>query len=184
MLILTVPGGEFWDHKHMTFSQTKEVTLQLEHSLISLSEWEAKWKKPFLSIKSGLTPDEFIDYVRCMTVTKNVDPEVYTRINQELADKIIAYIDDSMTATWFAEDSVSGAKPRHRETITAEVIYYQMIALNIPFECRKWHLNKLLTLIRVCSIKSQPEKKMSKAEIMKRNRALNAKRKARLGTHG
>lgn len=180
MLQITVPGAEYWDEKTSEFVYKKEQTLQLEHSLVSLSKWEAKWKKPFLG-KGDLSTEETLDYVRCMTITKNVPPEVYTRLSSENIRQINEYIDDPMTATTFTEDR---HPRRSREIITSELIYYWMIANNIPPEYQKWHLSRLLTLIRVCNRMSNPPKPKSKAEIMRRNAALNASRRAKLGTRG
>lgn len=179
MLQITIPACEFWDEQKEEFVQTKEQTLKLEHSLVSLSKWEAKWNKPFLANKEK-TVEETIDYVKCMTITQNVKPEVYSRLTSENMSQIINYIEAPMTATWFndQESSIS------REVITSEIIYYWMIALNIPFECEKWHINRLLTLIKVCTIKNQPEKKMSTSEILRRNAALNEARKKQLNTSG
>lgn len=180
MLTITIPASELWDESTEKFISIKEQTLQLEHSLISLSNWESKWHKPFLS-KTEKTPEETIDYIRCMTLTKNVDPNIYYFLSEENIKRVNDYIADSMTATWFSEDK--NKKP-NREQVTAEIIYYWMIALNIPFECQKWHLNKLLTLIRVCNIKNQPDKKMSSREILNRNAALNAARLKQMKTKG
>lgn len=175
MLKITIPATEQYDAVNNLFYNIKEQTLVLEHSLVSLAKWESKWHKPFIS-KDKKTIEEMIDYIRCMTLTQNVDPLVYNCINQSNIEEVEAYIDSSMTATTFAKSNA----PQNREVITAELIYYWMIALSIPFECQKWHLNRLFTLIRVCSIKNSPSKKMSKREIMSRNRALNeARRKAR-----
>lgn len=180
MLQITIPSQELWDERKQEFVETKEQTLQLEHSLVSLRKWESKWCKRFLS-KEEKTAEETIDYIRCMTLTQNVNPEVYSFLTKENIEQINAYIEAPMTATYFSEDR--NGKPS-REHITAEVIYYWMIALNIPFECQKWHLNSLLTLIRVCNVKSQPPKKMSKRDIMSRNAALNAARRKQFGTTG
>ncbi len=175
MLKIYIPAQEEWDPVSETFISVKEQTLTLEHSLVSISKWEAKWHKAFLG-KSEKTEEEVVDYIRCMTLTQNVSPDVYYCIPKEAYTQINAYIEDPATATYFSEDQKKGSS---RETITSELIYYWMIALNIPFECQKWHLNRLLALIRVCSIKNQPSKKMSKSEIMNRNKALNdARRKA------
>lgn len=179
MLEITIPAVEKWDQIKQEFINTPAQTLRLEHSLVSLSKWESKWCKPFLT-KDNKTIEETIDYVRCMTITQNVKPEVYFNLTPENIAQINAYIEAPMTATYFSQDK---GKPS-REQITAELIYYWMIGFNIPFECQKWHLNRLLTLIRVCNIKSQPPKKMSKNEIMSRNAALNAQRRAMLGTKG
>ena len=180
MLQITIPGIELWDESREIFTQTKEQTLQLEHSLVSLSKWESKWGKAFLS-KQEKTYEETIDYVKCMTITQNVDPNVYNHLSKSIIDKITEYIEAPMTATYFSKEQSSG---NSREQVTSELIYYWMIALNIPFECQKWHLNRLLTLIRVCNIKNQPPKKMSKRAIMSRNAALNAARRKQLNTKG
>lgn len=185
MLKIVVPAmvlGETYDEKKNEFTQitTKEQTLQLEHSLVSLSKWEAKWHKPFLS-KEKRTPEEIIDYVRCMTLTQNVDPKVYQALTPANLAEVSAYIDASMTATTFPN---RGNRPPNYETVTSELIYYWMVSHNIPFECQKWHLSRLLTLINVCNVKSSPPKKMSQREIMSRNRALNAARRKRFNTRG
>ena len=179
MLTLTIPTQECWDEEKEEFVYLNQKTIQLEHSLVSLSKWEAKWHKPFLS-KDQKTKEEIEDYVRYMTITQNVKPEIYKSLTAEHYRQINAYIDDPMTATWFRKESRRSTS----EQVTAELIYYWMIALNIPFECQKWHLNRLLTLIKVCNIKQQPEKKMSKREILANNAALNAARRAKLKTKG
>lgn len=180
MLQITVPATEFFDEVHEEFIYKKEVTLQLEHSLVSLSKWETKWKKAFLG-KQKKTEEELCDYVRCMTLTQNVDPEVYRRLSFENYAAINAYIDDPMTATHFSTDKQAKGSS---EVITSELIYYWMISCNIPVDFQKWHLNRLLTLIRVCNMKNAPPKKRSQRELMKRNTALNAARRARLGSKG
>lgn len=180
MLRIIVPAAELWDEVNETFVYAKEQPLQLEHSLVSLSKWESKWHKAFLG-KQEKTDEEILDYVRCMTLTQNVDPTVYTRLSEENYAAINAYIEAPMTATCFPNDhSAKGG----RETVTAELIYYWMIAFNIPVEFQKWHLNRLLTLIRVCNVKNTPPKKRSKREIMSRNAAINAARRKRLNTKG
>lgn len=180
MLRITVPAAEFFDEIREEFVYTKEVTLQLEHSLVSLSKWESKWNKAFLG-KQEKTDEEILDYVRCMTLTQNVDPEVYTRLSAQNYAAINAYIEAPMTATYFSEDKQSKG---NREVVTSELIYYWMISYNIPVEFQKWHLNRLLTLIRVCNIKNSPPKKRSKRDLMRRNAALNAARRNRLGSKG
>ena len=179
MLEITVPGKELFDEKKNEFVYLKPTTLTLEHSLISLSKWESKWKKPFLSSDKSLP--ETLDYIRCMTITQNVQPDIYNYLSKENINDVTAYIEDPMTAT-----SIKDNRPQkaNKEIITAELIYYWMVTLNIPFECQKWHLNKLLTLIDICSIKNQPSKKMSKNEILRQNRELNAARRAKYKTRG
>lgn len=180
MLRITIPAAEYWDESTDSFITVKEQKLQLEHSLVSLSKWESKWHKPFLS-KEDKTYEETIDYVRCMTITQNVDPEVYYRLSNENIKAVNEYIEDSMTATTFSDDK---NKKVSREIVTAEIIYYWMIAHNIPPEYQKWHLNRLLTLIKVCNIKNQPPQKMSKRDIYRSNRAINAARRKQHNTRG
>lgn len=185
MLKLVIPESEYFDEEKQEFITIKPTVLQLEHSLVSLSKWESKWHKPFLSDKN-LTFEETVDYIRCMTITQNVDSNVYYGLTDSNIKEVMSYIEDPMTATTFTEDAFKGSesKMRKKEIVTSELIYYWMIALNIPMECQKWHLSRLITLVRVCEIKNQPPKKMSKSEIMSRNRALNTARKARLGSRG
>lgn len=180
MLQITIPAGEMWDETTNQFVYTKEQTLQLEHSLVSLSKWESKWCKSFFS-KVEKTDEETLDYIRCMTLTQNVKPEVYRRLSRDNIEQINKYIESPMTATTFLDEKRSKSG---RETITSELIYYWMIAMQIPFECQKWHINRLITLIRVCEIKNQPPKKMSKRDIMSRNTALNAARRKQHNTKG
>lgn len=180
MLRITIPATEEWDEEKQEFVYAKETTLQLEHSLVSISKWESKWKKAFLG-KQEKTFEETIDYIKCMTITQSVNPEVYGRLTNENLNEINSYISDTMTATYFSEDK---DEKTSREVITSELIYCWMIMLNIPPEYQKWHLNRLLTLIKVCNIKSNPPKRRSGKEIMKRNAALNAARRKRLNTKG
>ena len=181
MLQITIPSRELWDESTNEFVITKEQILQLEHSLVSLSKWESKWCKCFFS-KESKTVEETIDYIKCMTLNQNVDPNVYNYLTNDNIRQINSYIDAPMTATYFSEEK--GGRGGHGEQITSELIYYWMIALQIPFECQKWHLNRLLTLVRVCNITNQPPKKRSRREIMSRNAALNAARRKQLNTKG
>jgi len=180
MLRITIPAVEQWDEQKQEFITTKEQTLSLEHSLVSLSKWESKWCKAFLT-KDNKTSEETLDYIKFMTLTQNVDSEVYNYLTNGNISEINEYIEAPMTATYFSDEKTSKTS---REQITAELIYYWMIALNIPFECQKWHLNRLLTLIKVCNIKNQPPKKRSKKDIMSQNAALNAARRKQLNTKG
>jgi len=181
MLTIVVPESELFDEFTSEISYTPEVTLTLEHSLVSLSKWESKWEKPFLSDGSK-SVEETLDYIRCMTLTEGISPEVYTHLSNDNVAQVSKYIEAKMSATWFTETRpTSSAK---KEVITAEVIYYWMIALTIPFECETWHLNRLLTLVRVCNLKNAPAKKMSRSELASRNRALNEQRLAQFNTNG
>lgn len=180
MLTLNIPARELWDDEKQEFISTKEQVLNLEHSLVSLSTWESKWNKAFLSNRDK-TDEEILDYIKCMTLNKKVSPIIYDLLTREDYIKINNYISAPMTATCFSDDKTARMG---REVVTAELIYYWMIALNIPFECQHWHLNRLLTLIKVCNIKNTPPKKRSKREIMSRNAALNAARRKQLNSSG
>ena len=181
MLQITVPiSPEGWDAEKEEFIAPQTKVLQLEHSLVSLSKWESKWHKPFLA-KNNKTLEETMDYIKCMTITQNVNPNVYEHLTKQNMDMIGKYIDDSMTATFFTEEKM---RRTNSEIITSELIYYWMIALNIPFECQKWHLNRLLTLIKVCNIKNQPPRKMSTRDRLSRNAALNEARRKKFNSKG
>ena len=182
MLQVTIPSIELYDEVNNEFITIEERTLTLEHSLASLSKWESKWCKPFLS-KEKLTEEESLDYIRCMTLTPNVPPEVYSIIPNSVIETVSEYIAKPMTATWFS-DEVKKSRKRSGEQVTAEIIYCWMIALNIPPEYESWHLNKLLTLIRVCDEKNKPAKKKSTTSILNEYAALNKARRQRLNTKG
>lgn len=180
MLTITVPFSEYWDDNKQEFIEVKGGTLKLEHSLVSIAKWESKWCKSFLNTKEK-TDEETMDYIRCMTLTQNIDPNIYSQLSLQNVEDIKNYINAPMTATVFAD---TGDSSTNREVVTAELIYYWMIAYNIPFECQKWHINRLLTLVRVCGVKNNPPKKMGKGELMRRNAALNAARRRQLNTKG
>lgn len=180
MLEIVIPETEQYDEVNDRFITTKRQVLRLEHSLVSLSKWEAKWHKPYLSRKSK-TEEEQIDYIRCMTLTQNVDPNVYTAITPQLRETVNSYINDPMTATTFPKRRKGRSS---NEIVTAEIIYYWMISNQIPSEYQKWHLNRLMTLINVCNAKSGPKKKMSQKEIFEQNRALNAARRKKMHSRG
>lgn len=169
--VVLVP--ELWDDEKEMFIEPVTTKIQLEHSLLSIHKWESKWHKAFLG-KQEKTFEETLDYIRCMTLTQNVKPEVYDKLTQNNIDEIYAYINNPMTATTFRENQNQRG---NKETITAELIYYWMITLNIPWDCRKWHLNQLLTLVRVCNVKNEPPKKRSRNELYKHHAAVNAARR-------
>ena len=179
MIEIVIPDMELYDETKNEFITTKGQSLILEHSLVSVSKWESKWHKPFLT-NNPKTIDESIDYIKCMTITQNVKPKIYSMINECNILEIKKYIDDDMTATTFNVSS----KAKNNEIITSELIYYWMVSFNIPFECQKWHLNRLLTLLNVCKLKNEPPKKMSRSEIISRNSAINEARKKALNSKG
>lgn len=181
MLTIVVPDSEMYDERRQEFIYTKGRVIQMEHSLIAISQWESKWCKPFFVFdkKEQKTNEEVIDYIRCMTITPNVDPNIFYALSSENKKQIDEYINAKMTATTLPKE-----KDNSREIVTSELIYYWMIALNIPMECQRWHINRLLTLIGVCKVKNSPGKKMSKREIMSRNAAVNAARRRQWNTKG
>lgn len=181
MLNITVQIEESFNQKTNEFSLPFTFDLQLEHSLVSLSKWESFFKKPFLTNKDK-TPEEMFWYIQAMAVTPNVPPEVFQNLSSDNIDAIQSYISDKMTATWFS-DKVEPVKAQ-QQVITSELIYYWMISMQIPVEFEHWHLNRLLTLIRVCNEKNKPEKKMSKREMASRRRELNEQRLKQYGTSG
>lgn len=178
MLEIKVPARELFKESTGEFIEIPEATLKLEHSLISLSKWESEIEKPFLSTKQ--TKNSMLYYIECMSLDKNINRNVINTLPDDVYSKITEYINKPMTATTI-NDMSSGI---NRDIITSEIIYYWMIKLGIPFECQKWHLNRLIMLIRVCSVKDGPQKKMSKKDIYAQNRALNEARKARMKTKG
>lgn len=186
MLSIDIPEIEIYDREKQEFQIIKPQHLILEHSLISISKWEAKWKKSFLS-STDKTVEMMYDYIRCMTVNKNVDDRIYSYLSQDTTQKISEYIENSMTATTFSSDRKLPmhipVKYQKNKIITSEEIYYQMFSLQIPIECEKWHLNRLLTLLRIFNVKNNP-KKMSKAEIMRQNTAINNARRAKYHSRG
>ena len=179
MLEVDIPNTEFFDEATSSFVVLKGSKLLLEHSLISVSKWEAKWHQPFLH-GSEKTPEQMLDYVRCMSIGRPPEYDVLNRLPPDVVQRISDYIEDPMTATTFSDSNRGGS----REIITSELVYSWMVAMAVPFECEKWHLNRLLTLIRIISIKNAPEKKMSRAEIAARNRELNAQRLSQYNTAG
>lgn len=183
MLQIVIPDAEYYDERKNLFVTRKGASLNMEHSLLSVSKWESIHHKPFLSDTVKTLP-ETLDYYRCMTITKNVDPAVYNNMTVNIQKQIQDYIDDSMTATWFNETMSNRGDRFNGEIVTSEIIYYWMVSLNIPFECQKWHLNRLITLIRTISAKNAPKKKVPKRQMMLRNAELNAQRRAKLNSKG
>lgn len=182
MLRLEIPDTEYYDEASNEFVSVKGASIMLEHSLVSLAKWESKFHKPFMR-EEPLTIGETVEYIRCMTVTQNVRDEVYAGLTQRNIEEVNAYIDDPMTATWFSDRQNGSSGSSRGPAVTAEIIYYWMIELGVPMECQKWHLNRLLTIIRVCMLKRNPQK-MTRQDQFAQQRALNAKRRAAAKTRG
>ena len=195
MFEITIPGEELWDARRAEFTSTKAVTLRLEYSLVSLSKWESKWHIPFFDDSMEKTPEQMQDFVRCMTVTQGVDPTVYARLTVENLNAIYRYMEDPMTATWFAGEGRPGEKNQNGTTkrrarrrppgtwkvLTSEVLYSRMFQAGVPIECERWHLNRLMTLIRVCQEEQAPPRKMSRKDALRQRRELNAARMKKYG---
>lgn len=179
MLRITLPV-ELWDEGKQEFVYLPGQTLEMEHSLASLSKWESKMGKPFLS-KDAKTYEESLEYLKCMMLTPNVTEDVFEYLMSHKLREVDEYINSSMTATILPPNRGRKGRP---ETITAEVIYYWMIAMQIPAEYEYWHLNKLITLIGVCNVKNSPTKKRSSDEILRDQMALNAERCKQLNSKG
>lgn len=180
MLVIKIPQQDLWDEKNYRFIHVDETTLQLEHSLLAVSNWESKWNKSFF-IKDPKTEEESIDYIKFMLLNE-VDDNIFYCLSNDVLKKIHDYINEPMTATKIKSNKKDN-KPQ-ASYITSEIIYYWMISLNIPLECENWHINKLITLIRVCQIKSQPKQKMSEREAIAYQAKLNAERRAKLKSKG
>jgi len=180
MLKIIVEGTEYYNEETETFETVGTIELRLEHSLISLSKWESKHQKPFLT-NSTKTTEEILSYIRCMILNEDFPDDIVSRLSQRNVDQINAYIESKESATTFGKLPEQKARG---EIITSELIYYWMVAFTIPFECERWHLNRLFALVRICNIKNAKPKKMSKSELAMRNRELNAQRRAELNTRG
>ena len=179
MLTIRIPGQELFDEEKEEFVNSEEFVLELEHSLVSLSKWESIYEKPFLT-KDAKTPEETFEYIKCMVLTPNVPPEIFSRFSSENLDEIIVYLNSNRTATWFSD---TDANTSTREILTSELIYYWMISFNVPIECENWHLSRLFTLIKVINAKNAPPKKPAPSDYARR-RELNAQRRAQLGSKG
>lgn len=180
MLQVVIPAREYFDSSKNEFVYLAEQKLTLEHSLISISKWESKWKKPFLDDKREKTREESVDYIRCMSVGKPIDNLAIQWVPQSVINQINEYISDPMTATWFNEQN----KRPGRQVVTSELVYYWMIAFHVPMECEKWHFNRLLTLIKICELKNAPKKRMKRKDVHAQYMALNAARKKQLEASG
>lgn len=185
MYKVTIASKELWDEVNQVFTYPKGKTIELEHSLLSISKWESKWKKPFMvnfdRQRQEYTYEELIDYIRCMTITSNVDPNAYYSLTKKQVDDIYNYVDEQMTAAWFKDDNTPSNSTRQ---VTADLVYYWMTIYNIPFECQKWHFSRLMALIKICSIESQPKKKMSQRDILSQYDAINSARLRKYHTKG
>lgn len=187
MLTIVIPGDEVYDEVQNKVYTINDVCINFEHSLISLSKWESIYEKPFLGEhKIPHTGEELLEYIKCMVLTPDLPDDIFEKLDQNNVRKINEYINAKKSATWFTEKEGVRKGPARKtdEAVTSELIYYWMVAFTIPWEAQYWHLNRLINLIKICEIKNQPEKKMSKKDLLNRNRSLNEARKAQLGTTG
>lgn len=182
MLRLRIPDQELWDPIKERFIDVKGGTLELEHSLESISKWETKWHIPFHDDRKEKTYEQNIDYIRCMTLNEGVNPDVYYYLTEENIKAIDTYINDANTATWFNDKG----KPKRarKDIITAEIVYYWMTVYNIPESYQRWHFNKLMTLLRVAAEKNNESANTKRTDNAAQRRALIAARRKRYGTRG
>lgn len=184
MLRLDFESGEWFDEQSNTFLYTSRCSVLLEHSLLSVSEWESKWKLSFLSTigTPAFAAPMLVDYFRCMEVGDCGEPNWVLNLTQAQTQRIIRYISEERTATTFQNYGPNGKSSR--EVVTSEIIYYWMASLNIPFSCETWHLSRLLTLIHVASIKGRAGQKMPAKDVRQMYAELNEKRKHQYQTKG
>lgn len=183
---IKIPAQKIYDEDTATFYDVKETTIHLEHSLLAISKWEAKWKKPFLDAKTEKSIEEIMDYIRCMCIESedDVDPIIWKALSRQEVRRIENYISDKMTASTVTQREQKRASSKKQQVITSELLYYYMSELKIPFSCEMWHLGRLMMLIQIASVSQQPNKKMPKGANISQRKALNASRKKRLGTRG
>lgn len=175
MLTITVLGAEQYDEANEKFVYPDRFNLELEHSLVSLSKWERKWRVPFLSEleKHAKTNEMVIDYVKCMLLTPDPPPDWISKLSQENVDEIQAYMSDTPTAAWFNDPP----EAKSGEIITKELIYYWLTSAGIPWQpAETWNLNELFTLIKTFGVKNSKPKPMGREEARRRQRALNRQR--------
>lgn len=183
MLTLRLEKNEFYDEANKKFVYTPEITLVLEHSLLAVSKWESKYQIPFLSgAQENRSQDQILYYIESMIVKPEDPGNAIGYLTAKEISKVNRYIESKESATTFGE--MPTTSQGRGETITSELIYYWMVAFNIPFECERWNLNRLFALIKICNIKNSPKKKMPKHSIAARNRELNQARRAQYNTSG
>lgn len=180
MLTIKVLGDEYFDEADSRVLRDTIATIELEHSLASLSKWEEVYEKPFLS-EEDKTSEEVMAYIEMMILTPDVPENIVYALSQENIDDIQKYISAKRSATWFNEPKHA---PRQTEKITSELIYFWMVSAQIPFEAENWHLNRLFNLIKIYNVKNTKPKKMGRHDAAQQRRDLNAARKAQLGTNG
>ena len=173
-LLLHVKENHGWDYARQEFIDVAEQDVELEHCLLAIARWESKWKTPFFV--DHLSAEQWTDYIGFMALDVPDFRFAYSLSNEQIKE-VIDYIQTPQTATWFSEENKSGKK----EQLTTELVYYYMAQVPLPFElCERWHFSRLMSILRIAGIKSQPEKKMSFNQIAAQNRALNAARKAKI----
>lgn len=183
ILHITIPGKENWDSVKEEFIYEEDAELYLQHSLVTVAEWEARWKISFLDTDNK-TPEQITDYIKIMTINQNeVDDSVYKRLTKENLDEINRYLKDEMSATTITDHGTPESNGRN-EIITAEIVYYWMFSHNVPVEFENWHFNRLITLLKTCNIKSNPDNKMTKQETAKMYAEMNKARRQKYNSKG
>lgn len=181
MITLRIKAGQHWDSENEVFVNVPETEIRLEHSLRAVSKWESRHCKPFLGRREW-TAGETLDYIRCMCMDEGANPAVFLSLSREQIEAVQKYIDLPMTATWFSNRNQQSAN--RGSAVTSELIYFWMTSYGIDWQAQDWHLNRLMTLIQVCSEKNKPAKKMPKNQAAARQRALNAARRRKYHTGG
>ena len=177
VLKILIPGKEDWDEANQCFIYSKDTVLNLKHSLVSIAKWETNWNISFLDKfgKKETTVEQVLDYIRCMTINQNIDPNVYKCLTNKNVEDVFTYIGSSMTATTFSDH----LKPGRKRIVTSELVYSWMIDFGVPFQCEKWPFDRLITLLRVCEAEHREHKKGSTSSAMKRNRDIKQRNRAR-----
>lgn len=177
MLNLYIAPEESWDGHAEMFRYTEGKTFRLEYSLKAIAEWEAVYAKPFLTTKMNF--EEQIFFFQCMCLDEPFSEEDLT---QTAINDIGDYMNKPASAT---KVNNRDQKP-NTSIMTSEVIYAYLSALEIPYSCETWHIERLFKLIEVRSDQKNPaeKKKMTQKEINDRNKALNAERRKKYNSKG
>lgn len=183
MLRLTLPSTDFWDPRKEEYVQIGGYEVDLEYSLFTIARWESKWKKPFITSLPKFTRKDEIEWYKAMCMTEGIPDEAWMVMTPKIRQDIYDYVTDPMSATTINH---RGPKtPGGPKTImTAELVYYYMVTLGVPFECEHWHFNRLMKLVDVCFVKNSPPKKMGKQEAAQMYRELNARNRAKYNSRG
>lgn len=181
-------GDELFDEETNTFLHPVGKKLHLEHSLLSISKWEAEWEIPFLN--TDKTSEQSLSYIKCCVLDDDFDELLLNTLSDKNILDFNAYLSKGMTAKKIIDlrSSLSqkrkSRRPASQKALTSEDIYYSMIQFHVWKECEEWPLQRLLSLLQLCSLKSNSTGEMSKSDQAKFYREENARRKAKYHTNG